>query len=172
MNPPPPPHTHTQKKSQFTYISDPPIPVNFLKMSIHSLVPSLHCQLSFACWKNKLAVGFSNMQREKKLAVETGYEASLYLQTALLQYSATVAPGAIVTLHTTATGAKAIPTCTNRGMQLSCLISTLLLGSRASRWRAPTLTSTTSSMYTPSCVCVCVCVCERVCVCVCVCVCM
>ena len=43
-----------------------------------SLVPSLHCQFLFACWKKKhvfLLFSFSSMP--KKLAVETGNESML-----------------------------------------------------------------------------------------------
>ena len=43
-------------------------------------------------------------------------------------------------------------TCTKSLMVLSFLMVCLFSGDLARRWRAPTHTSTTSSMYTPSCI--------------------
>ena len=44
----------------------------FVLVDRKSLVPSLHCQFYFACWK-KLLLFFQHAKR--KLAVETGNEA-------------------------------------------------------------------------------------------------
>ena len=49
-----------------------------------SLVPSLHCQLFFVCWKKR----FFFQHAGKKLAVETGYEASI-LYKVVCAYTAT-----------------------------------------------------------------------------------